>query len=175
MRMGGAVLAMCVALAACERGEEARVREDVGGAARAKATVAPPLRIAHWYGSEPLSLEALRGKVVLLDFWNTTCGPCRKLMPHLEELYRKHKAEGLIVIGVTEDAKADLEEFLRKNPVGYPVAIDELKGGAGVTFDAYKVGSIPTVCLIGRDGGVAWQGTGEKLTDAMVLAELAKK
>ncbi len=113
--------------------------------------------------------------MVLLDFWNIHCPPCRALMPHLAELQAKHKAEGLVVIGITEDDKRDLEDFLKKNPVAYAIAADQTKGGPGATFDAYKIGSIPTVCLIARDGSVAWMGPGEKLTDALVEAELAKK
>jgi len=169
-------MAVClVGAAACERGEGPKARPSEGAATKPKAVGPPALRIAQWYGTEPLTLEGLKGKVVLLDFWNTMCGPCRKLMPHLDELYRRHKAEGLVVIGVTEDEKNDLEEYVKGTPVGYPLAIDEMKGGSGVTFDAYKIVAVPTVVLIGRDGAVVWRGTGEKLTDAMVLAELAKK
>lgn len=160
---GLALLAAC-----CERTGE---RKD----SRAPGAPPPPLAIAEWYGSEPLTLDGLKGKVVLLDFWNTFCGPCRKLIPHLEELHKKHKADGLAVIGITEDDKADLEAFLKKNPIAYPIALDRLKAGAGETFEAYKIVSIPTVCLIARDGSLAWRGQGHKLTDGMVLAELAKK
>jgi thiol-disulfide isomerase/thioredoxin len=161
------LLAAAVFLPACEK-KDAK-------APPAKATAPPPITIAAWFGSEPLTLEGLKGKVVILDFWNTTCGPCRKLMPHLADLYTKHKAEGLVVIGVTEDEKGDLEAFLKDNPVTYPIAMDALKGGTGQTFDAYQIGSIPTVRLIARNGSLAWKGPGDELTNAMVLAELARK
>ncbi len=169
--LAAAALLVC----SCKEGQQA---PDGGKAPRPqglKAGGPPALQIAAWFGSEPLTLDGLKGKVVVLDFWNTTCAPCRALMPHLAALYTKHKGDGLVVIGITEDEKADLEEFLKKSPSAYPLAMDQLKGGAGQTFDAYKIGSIPTVCLIARDGSLAWKGAGEKLTDAMVLAELAKK
>ncbi len=159
--------------ASCGQSDNAPPKEKPAPPARGE--LPPELTIAAWFGSEPLTLEGSRGKVVVLDFWNTTCAPCRALMPHLAELYTKHKAAGLVVIGITEDDLRDLEPFLKKNPVAYPIAADKLKGGAGVTFDAYKIGSIPTVCLIARDGTLAWKGPGEKLTAAAVEAELAKK
>ena len=174
MRHVALLLAATALLISCGKAKESPKEKDANAPA-AKTTAAPPITIAAWFGSEPLTLDGLKGKVVVLDFWNTTCGPCRKLMPHLAELYAKHKAEGLVVIGVTEDEKGDLEPYLKDNPAGYPIAMDSLKGGTGQTFDAYKIGSIPTVCLIARDGSLAWQGPGDELTNAMVLAELAKK
>jgi len=180
MNRCGFLVVMALLLASCESGQRAAnpPKEPKGNQeAEAPATPAkapPALQIKAWFGSEPLTLEGLEAKVVVLDFWNTTCGPCRKLMPHLAELYTKHKAEGLIVIGITEDEESDLKAFLARNPVAYPIAADKVDG-SGATFNAYGIGSIPTACLIGRDGKLAWKGPGEKLTNAMVLAELAKK
>jgi len=142
-----------------------------GGPEREKPA---PLQAAAWLNSEPLALDALEGKVVVLDFWNTMCAPCRKLVPHLAKLYDKHKAEGLVVIGISEEEKPDVEAFLKKIPVSYPLAIDKFSG-TGQTFNAYGIGAIPTTWLIGRDGFVAWKGPGAKLTDEMILAELARK
>ncbi len=175
MRVAVLLVAALALPLACREGTEAPKGPKAPTSPGLKAAGPPALQIAAWLGSEPLSLGTLKGKVVVLDFWNTTCAPCRTLMPHLAELYTKHKAEGLVVIGVTEDEKADLDEFLKKIPVAYPIAMDQLKGGEGQTFDAYKIGAIPTVCLIARDGSLVWKGAGDKLTDAMVLAELAKK
>ena len=184
MRHLALLIAIGLALASCDTAKETPKGKTADGKAApttkapaqaaTAAKPAPPLQIAAWFNSEPLTLEGLKGKVVVLDFWNTTCGPCRKLMPHLEELYNKHKADGLVVIGVTEDAKADLEAFLKDNKVAYPIAADVVDG-TGKTFDAYGIGGIPTVYLIARDGSVAWHGPGGDLTDAMVEAELAKK
>ncbi len=55
----------------------------------------------HWIGPHEGSLADLKGKVVLIDFWATWCGPCRVVMPHLNEVYSKHNSEGLVVVGVT--------------------------------------------------------------------------
>jgi len=178
VRLTAFILVAAVVVVSCDTAKTPAAEKASQQARKERpATVAAPpaLAIAAWFGSDPLTLDGLKGKVVVIDFWNTTCGPCRKLMPHLEGLYNKHKAEGLVVIGVTEDDKADLEEFLKKNPVAYPIAADALKGGTGQTFDAYKIGSIPTACLIARDGSLAWKGPGNKLTDDLILAELRRK
>ncbi|MBM4037344.1 MAG: TlpA family protein disulfide reductase [Planctomycetes bacterium] len=161
MRWSALLVAAVALLPACESGKG--------------PTAPPPLAIAAWFGSEPMTLDDLKGKVVILDFWNIGCPPCRKLMPHLAALYAKHKAEGLVVIGITNDEKGDLEAFLKENPAGYPIAMDTVKGGKEQTFDAYGIGGIPYVWVIARDGSLAWKGPGDELTDATVATELAKK
>jgi thiol-disulfide isomerase/thioredoxin len=164
-------------LVSCEPAQQKGAKRPAPAteARAAEAELPPPLQASAWLNSEPLILAELKGKVVVLDFWSMYCGPCRKIMPHLSELYRKQKAEGLVVIGVTEDVKAELEGFLKENPVAYPLAVDRIVNGEGMTTNAYGIQAIPTAWLIGRDGKVAWKGHGDKLTDEMVLAELAKK
>jgi thiol-disulfide isomerase/thioredoxin len=135
----------------------------------------PPLDVAGWVDSEPLTLAALKGKVVVVDFWGIFCAPCKKLMPHLDQLYDKHRGAGLVVLGVSEDEKPDIEKFAKEIEVTYPLAADRLVEGNGVTLGAYKIVAIPTVYLIGRSGKIVWVGDGPKLTDKMVLDELARK
>jgi len=137
--------------------------------------VPPALDVAGWVSPEPLTLAALKGKVVVLDFWGIFCAPCKKLMPHLNQLYEKHRGEGLVVIGVSEDEKPDIEKFAKEIEVTYPLAADRLVEGNGVTLKAYHIVAIPTIYLIGRNGKIAWRGDGPKLTDKMVLDELGKK
>lgn len=132
----------------------------------------PPLNVAAWLNSQPLKLSDLKGKVVVLDFWSVYCGPCRKLLPHLAELYKKHKGAGLVVIGIAIDEKPDLEDFLKKHPVPYPVAIDKIVEGEEQTANAYGVVAIPTTWVIARDGAVAWKGPSGKLTEKLILGEL---
>jgi len=132
----------------------------------------PPLDVAEWVNSKPLKLSELEGRVVVLDFWNVYCGPCRKLIPHLAELYQKHKDKGLVVIGISLDEKADLDPFLEKHPIPYPVAIDRIVEGEEQTAKAYGVVAIPTTWVIARDGTVAWKGPGDKLTEKLLLDEL---
>jgi thiol-disulfide isomerase/thioredoxin len=102
-----------------------------------------------------LQLSSLRGKVVLIDFWATWCGPCRTAIPHLNSLYAAHKAQGLEVIGVSVDrgrgnqSGADLvKEFAKQVKLDYPQVM-----ATQATVQAYGgIQSIPTAFLIDREG-----------------------
>ena len=86
--------------------------------------------IANWINSEPLTMEDLRGKVVLIDFWTYTCVNCIRTMPYLREWHDKYAKEGLAIVGVhapefefeklTENVEASVEEF----DLTYPIAQD---------------------------------------------------
>jgi len=98
------------------------------------------------------SLESLKGKTVLLDFWETWCGPCIKSMPTTEKLYRDYKAQGLVVLAVDVDETRDtVEKFLNANHVEYPVMMGTDSG----IPPAYSVSAFPTFVLIGPDGKIA--------------------
>jgi thiol-disulfide isomerase/thioredoxin len=99
-----------------------------------------------------LSLEKLRGKVVLIDFWGTWCGPCVKKLPALEALHKKYRDRGLVVIGVHSEQAGDLvAEFLDKEPLSFPIAVD-----TGDTAKSYAVDSWPTYFLIDKAGKAQW-------------------
>ena len=98
------------------------------------------------------SLSALKGKPVLLDFWATWCGPCRKAMPLVEKLSQEYKDEGLTVLGV--DAREEREvvaAFLKKTPLPYAAV---LSGESTVLAD-YEVKGYPTFVLVDREGKIA--------------------
>lgn len=110
---------------------------------------------------ESLSLESMRGQVVLLDFWATWCKPCVKSMPELDAMYRDYQKLGLAVIGVAvetgKDREKKVKKFLAKKPVGYPIVIDEEEAGS---WEAFNVGALPTLYLIDRDGRIVERWTG---------------
>jgi cytochrome c biogenesis protein CcmG/thiol:disulfide interchange protein DsbE len=104
-----------------------------------------------------LSLADLRGKVVLLDFWATWCGPCRAGIPHLNDLYRKHREAGLEIVGISVDrgrgARSGLEmvrEFTGGTPITYPLVMAD----AAVVAAYGGIRSIPTAFLVDRNGNV---------------------
>lgn len=77
-------------------------------------------------GGKKLDLKALRGKVVVLDFWASWCAPCKDEMPVLDRLYKQHKAKGLVVIGISVDRERDnVTDFLKKLKVSFPIVHDK--------------------------------------------------
>ncbi len=110
----------------------------------------------------PVSLSAYRGKVVLLDFWASWCGPCKEEMPFLVTLHRQYEREGLAVVTINIDDEADnARAFLaslpgRKPP--FPVVWDREK-----TLPArYEITAMPTSVLIDRKGVVRYWHNGFK-------------
>ena len=100
----------------------------------------------------PFSLASLDGQVVLLDFWASWCGPCRKSFPFLDDLQKRRAPDGLHVVGLTLEEDGDaVGAFLQAVPVGFTIARDPT-GKAG---EAFAVTAMPTSILIGRDGRVA--------------------
>ena len=104
-----------------------------------------------------LKLSDLRGKVVLLDFWATWCGPCRMGIPHLNELYKANKGKGLEVVGISVDRGAGgqsgleiVRQFTQRMPIDYSLVMAD-----GATVRAYGgIQSIPTAFLVDRAGRV---------------------
>ena len=129
-------------------------------------TDAPAFRLTTFDGSE-VSLDDYRGKVVLLDFWATFCPPCIQALPELQALHQKHSSHGLAILGVTiDDREALVRKATGRAKVTYPI----LRGTAEV-WNAYKVNSLPTLILVGRDGTILRRYGGEADKKAM-LAEI---
>lgn len=118
-----------------------------------------------------VSLEGLKGKVVLLDFWATWCGPCRASLPHVKELWEKYNDKGMQVLAVSldRDGKA-WQEYIANSGMGmenYANIFDE----GGVNADGYAIQYIPSKFIIDRDGKIVGRFDDEAELDAK-LAEL---
>lgn len=112
----------------------------------------PGLQVEHWMNTngKPVALESLRGKVVLIEFWGTWCGPCKASMPHLKGLYAKHKSRGFEVIGIHTWTKEPetVRTFIEREALPWPMAIDV----RGRTVRAYHVDGYPDYYLVDRRG-----------------------
>ena len=97
-------------------------------------------------------LSDYRGRIVLLDFWATSCGGCKVEIPWYKEFADKYKGNGLAVIGVSLDDEGwkIVKPFLAKNPINYPVVI-----GGDNLIKLYGIEAMPTTLLIDRDGNIA--------------------
>lgn len=108
--------------------------------------------------NKELALSSLRGKVVLIDFWASWCGPCRKEMPNVKLVYQKYKDKGFEIYGVSldKDRNAWLEA-IEKDGLKWP-QVSDLKFWQSEAAQTYAVQSIPHTVLIDRDGKILASG-----------------
>jgi cytochrome c biogenesis protein CcdA/thiol-disulfide isomerase/thioredoxin len=125
---------------------------------------APPLNPdGQWFNTKPLTLAALRGKVVLIDFWTYSCINCLRTLPHLEAWYRDYQRDGLVIIGVHtpefafEHVASNVGAAVKRLGIRYPVVQDNAYG----TWNNYSNSYWPAEYLIDRSGHVRSYHFGE--------------
>ena len=101
---------------------------------------------------KPVTSESLKGKVVIVDFWATWCGPCRAAIPHLMELHKTYKDKGFEVVGVSLDQQgpAVVQSFVNQHEIHYTIAM----GNQKIVSDFGGVRGIPTAFIISQDGKI---------------------
>ena len=113
-----------------------------------------------------VDLSELAGKVVVVDFWASWCGPCRKEMPLLQTFHEKYAKEGLVIVGVNLDRSAKkMNAFLEKTPVTFRIVHDPKAEVA----QRYAPRAMPTSYFIGRDGKLRYVHEGFTPDDAPLL------
>jgi thiol-disulfide isomerase/thioredoxin len=101
---------------------------------------------------KPVTSESLKGKVVIVDFWATWCGPCRAAIPHLMDLHKLYKDKGFEVVGVSLDQQgpAVVQSFVTQHEIPYTIAM----GNQKIVSDFGGVRGIPTAFIISQDGKI---------------------
>ncbi|MYI40819.1 MAG: TlpA family protein disulfide reductase, partial [Chloroflexi bacterium] len=98
---------------------------------------------------QQLSLADLRGKVTLLNFWGTWCGPCRREMPEFQRAYDEWTGRGFEILAIAyNDSEAAMSEFRDEFELSFPMALDE----TGAINDLYAIQTRPSSYLLGKDG-----------------------
>ena len=123
---------------------------SAAGAAVQPAAAAPDFTLRSMDGPN-LRLAEQRGRVVMVNFWATWCGPCRQEMPHLNKLYDKYRDSGFVLLGVNiDDNVRTATDLAAKLGLRFPVLLDTDK----TVTRLYDMGSMPATVLIDREGKV---------------------
>ena len=132
----------------------------------------PPLQLAHWINGAVTPAD-MKGKVVVIDIFATWCSPCIAAIPHNNQLYEAHKADGLLIVGVctSDDGQDKLPDLAKEKKIAYPVAQDP----DSKTADAYHVQGMPTVVVVDRKGIVRAAGLSPQGMETVVDKLLAEK
>ncbi len=129
-------------------------------------TAAPTISADTWINTDgAVELSTLKGNVVVIEFWATWCGPCRASIPHLNKLHDRWKDNNVVVVGLTDEPSADVQQFVRRHGIRYAVGAGSLS-----SFD-YGVSTIPHAFVIDGSGTVVWDGSpGRSLDQAVAQA-----
>ena len=139
----GVIFAVGAACAAPERHQPPRI----GEAAR-------PYAAATLEG-DTVSLESLKGEVVLLNLWATWCTPCREETPYLQEIFEEHRDRGFRIVGASMDTRGQADAvrmFVEEYDVTYTILHDPTMRG----MDLYQALGLPATFLIDREGTLRW-------------------
>jgi peroxiredoxin len=113
--------------------------------------VAPEISLPNMNG-ENINLSSLKGKVVIIDFWASWCGPCRKNNPHLVKFYKKYHPKGLEILGISLDNNHDAwKAAVQKDRLEW-IQLNDDKGWNASSANAYFVDAIPASFLIDKNG-----------------------
>ncbi len=131
--------------------------------AATKAPAAPEFAKGDWLNSDPLTLDKLHGRVVLVEFWTFGCYNCRNTLPSVKEWDARYRERGLTVVGVhTPETQSEyvIDNVRREVPglgIKYPVVTDN----DYTTWKAYGVEAWPTILVLDKQGRIRWLHVGE--------------
>jgi len=144
------VITIAFLAASCSRSAEKEKVADTGKA--------PDFTLSDTQGNAR-TLSALRGKVVIIEFWATWCPPCRESVPELNEVYERFKGKNFELFGIAVDKGGDassaVRAFVKEHAVTYPVLLDDRNVNS-----LYEVSGIPAMFIINKEGKVVKKFTG---------------
>ncbi len=143
-----------------------------GAVRRARLLTGEPMKVVgKTLDGRPFDISQYKGKVVIVDFWATWCGPCLAELPNLKSIYQKYHDRGLEIVGVNlDDSEQELERFLKDNDIPWKIlhspkpSDDKKKGFSDPNAKFYGIVGIPAIILIDRHGKtVSLDARGEQL------------
>ncbi len=150
-------VALCLTISSTAFGQRAKLK--VGDSA-------PGLDIASWVKGDSVSIES--GKVYIIEFWATWCGPCRLTVPHLTGLQEKY-GDDLVVIGISDEEESIVSPYVKTQgkKMNYRIAVDRRKGTTRAWFSRAGLKGIPAAFIVDQKGKIAFIGNpiGESLSD----------
>ena len=149
-----------------------QMAESFQGTLRRLALPGNPMKITGTLlNGQPFDQSTLAGKIVLVDFWATWCGPCIAEIPNVLEQYQKYHSKGFEVVGISLDQeRAALEQFVTERKLPWPILFEPSEGSGWQhpLASYYGISGIPTVILIGKDGNVvSLNARGERLGELL--------
>jgi thiol-disulfide isomerase/thioredoxin len=128
---------------------------------------APAFEVFSVDGKETYTNDTYKGKVVMIDYWETWCGPCRQIQPSLHEMADHYATRGLVVLGVTGEAPKTVADFVKHSPLGYPAVLDRGDRVARM----FHVQAFPTLIIINRDGSVAYNASPQTMDEIAAILD----
>lgn len=165
-RLADAAPSLNTALVPAGREDEPAVKRGQPAPMPDVGAIPPEFAATAWLNTEErLTLADLKGRLVLVDFWATWCGPCVAGIPHLNALQKKY-ADDLTIVSFTDQSRRGIENFLKQQSIDYAIGT-----GSQLSLQ-YGVVGLPHAFLIGRDGRLLWHAvpTAETLDEQIEAA-----
>jgi len=143
----------------CNKGSSDPIEEPVVVPSAKLGEKAKALTISEWVKGS--AVDVTDGKnVYVVEFWATWCGPCRNTIPHLTELQKKYKDQGVVFVGVSSEKAEEVKPFVQEmgDKMDYNVAVDKDDATDKAYMGAYGQGGIPCAFIINKESQVVWVG-----------------